>query len=117
MAAKFRFGGIKEIVGIEGIVAMKIEDISVDAICARFSDGIHDSATELSVFGVKAVGNRTKLFDRVQIRDQTGTKIASFTHVPAIHEEGVGGFALAVHREVSGRSDVAGNGAVLLHGT
>ncbi len=39
---------------------------------------------------------------RVEVRNQAGAEVASFTDVTTVHEERVGGLALAIHGDVAG---------------
>jgi hypothetical protein len=73
------------------------------------------TTAEFSVLGVEAVGDQAKFLDGVQVRNQASTEVAALAYVPAVHEEGVGGFALAVHGDIS-RVQNTGYRAVLLDG-
>ena len=50
----------------------------MESIRTRFGNRVHDRATELSVFGVEAVRDKPKFFDRIKVRNQTGAQVAAF---------------------------------------
>ena len=93
---------IREVaVGIQRAIAQEPKSVAVKTVGARLGDGVHDRAAEFSVFGVEAVGDQSKFLDRVQVGNQAGAQVASFTHVPAVHKERVRRFALAVNGDVA----------------
>jgi hypothetical protein len=107
-------GRVREItIGIHRVIAQEPESVAVKAVGARLRDGIHNRATELAVLGVKAVGDEAKFLDGVQVRNKTRAKVAALADVSAVHQERIGGFALAVYGDVAGVQS-ARNRAVLL---
>ena len=88
---------MKKFAGIHCVVAQKLEHVAVEAVGARLGDGIHHGAAELSVFRVKAVGDKTELLDGVEVRNQTCTEVSSLADVAPVHQKRVGGLALAIY--------------------
>src|SRR5206468_7661172 len=108
---------VKELVGVELVIAQELEDIAVNAVGSRLGDGIHHSATEFAVFGVEAVGDQPEFRDRIQIRDKARAQVSALTDVTAINQERVRRFSLAVHRNITDVVQVSGNWPVLLDGS
>ncbi len=96
IASQFGLGGREEIGGIQLVVAQELEYISMDSVGARLGDGVQHRSAEFSVFGVEAVGDKTKFLDGVKIRHQPGAQVAALAYIASVHKKRVCRFALAV---------------------
>ena len=83
-------------------------------VAAGFGDDVHHPAVVVSILGVEVVGENTELLDGIQVRNDRGSAVHVLLHVDGIHHESVGGFALAVDRniariQIAGRIDGSGH--------
>src|SRR5258708_32749456 len=83
------------------ILAQEFNDVTVKVVGAGLGDGIHYRAPEFSVFGVNTVGDQPKFLDGIQVGNQSGTHVAAFADVAAVHQEGVRRLALAIDRDIA----------------
>src|SRR6185295_17376465 len=54
---------------------------------------------------------------RIQVRNQPRAKFSALADISSIHQEGIGGFSLAIYGKIPWRSYVSRNWPILLHGT
>ncbi len=98
---RLRLAGEEVVLGIHLLIAQEVENIAVETVRARLGDGVHHRAAEFSVFRVKAVGDQTKFFDGIKIRNQASPQISSFADIAAIYQKCVGRLALAIDRDIA----------------
>ena len=94
--------GIKEIAGIQLLIAQEFEGRSVKIIIARLGHRIDNGPRETAVFGVEGVGDQAKLLDRIESGHDGCPVVPPFLDVSPIHQKGVGRFPLPIYRNVAG---------------
>ena len=88
--------------GIEVSVAQVLENIAVQRVRTVFGDDVDLAAGEITVLGIKVVGDDAELAEGVQIGDDGGSRECELLHGDAIEQIAVGGFSHAIDRLVAG---------------
>ena len=95
------------IAGVKIGVAQELEGVAVELIAAGLGENQDLAAAVVAIFGVKATGEDTEFFDRIEIGNDRSTHVDIFFDVAAVDAEAIRGFPLATDRSVAG-VEVAG---------
>ena len=89
------------LVGIEVVVPMEPEDVSVELVAPAFGDDAHDPVADSPVLGVVRIARDLHLLNGIhRWRSEVGAPVAGTALVGnAIDRDRVAGLAAAVHRE------------------
>ena len=99
--------GREVVAGIEIGIAQEFENVAMQGIGPGLCDDVDLASAELTIFGVKVIGENAELGDRVQIGDDGGAHVDILFDIAPIHQEAVGKFALAVDGD-GARIQIAG---------
>jgi len=70
--------------------------------CGSTGDGVDHGAREVTVLGVKRVGEQPEFLNGVEHGHDGGAVVACVFHAAPVYHEGIGVLALAVHRHLTG---------------